>query len=231
MLGIGWSMLQPVCMTIILCVVFKNLFGQKDILNYGAFVLAGLSFWNYVMAISVHSCQSFVHSEAYIRQCPTPLSIYPLRMMLGGAFHFIIALALVLVMSWMFHGFANLEALPALLPCLLLLLVFGWSLATLMGFANVFFYDTQHIAEVFFQVLFYLTPIFYPPRVLMENHMGWVLQYNPFAVFLSLIRQPMLDGQVPDAAAYLMPLITTVVTFVLACLTVSRLKDRLIFRL
>jgi ABC-type polysaccharide/polyol phosphate export permease len=66
-LGIGWSLLQPICMTIIFCTVFYKLFGA-DPRTYAAYVLAGLAFWNYVMAVSVHSCQCFFYGEAYIRQ-------------------------------------------------------------------------------------------------------------------------------------------------------------------
>jgi lipopolysaccharide transport system permease protein len=210
--------------------VFQRLF-HENFVTYGPYVLTGLAFWNYIMAISVHSCHSFTNGEAYIRQCPTPLSIYPLRTMLGGAFHFGIALGVVLAMVWIFQGFGNLAGLPGLVPSLVLLLIFGWSLATLMGFANVFFYDTQHIAEVFFQVLFYVTPIFIRPKVLLDNGLGWLVHCNPFAVFLRLIREPILDGRIPDASVYATALFVTVLTFTAACLTVSRLKDRLVFRL
>jgi len=55
--------------------------------------------------------------------------------------------------------------LLSLIPTLLLLLVFGWSLAILFGLATVRFRDLKHISEVGFQGMFYLTPIMIPEQM------------------------------------------------------------------
>jgi ABC-type polysaccharide/polyol phosphate export permease len=228
-LGVGWSLLQPICMSVIFCVVFQQFFGV-DPAEYGAFVLAGLAFWNYVLAVSLHSCLCFFYGEAYIRQSPMPLAIYPLRSALGGAFHFLLALIVVVAASWLFHGFDNLATLPALIPAILLLLVFGWSLALLMGFATVYFQDTQHVTEVAAQVLFYATPIIYTPEALGDRF-GWILRLNPLASFLALIRDPILKCRIPDAGSYGIAGLTTLALFSFACVTLFRLQHRLIFRM
>lgn len=229
-LGIGWSLLQPVCMTVILCTVFYKIFGM-DPRTYGAYILAGLAFWNYFLAVTVHSCQCFFHGEAYIRQFPTPLAIYPLRATLGGAFHFVLALGVVIAASWLFHGFGNLLALPALVPTLLMLLVLGWSLALIMGFANVYFQDTQHLSEVVSQILFYATPIIYTSENLRSHTISQVLQANPLTTFLRLIREPILEGRVPDLSTYGTAALTTLLTFTVAAATLARYHTRLIFRM
>src|SRR5205823_3275105 len=90
-LGIGWSLLQPIAMTIILCVVFGSLFNQ-DIREFAPFLMAGLTFWSFVGAVTVGGCQCFFQGESYIRQHPAPMAIYPLRNMLGASFHFSMAL-------------------------------------------------------------------------------------------------------------------------------------------
>ena len=82
---------------------------------------------------------------------------------------------------------------------MVLLFVFGWSIAILMGIVNVLFQDTQHLLEVLLQILFYLTPIIYPPRMLQERHLGWLVGINPLAAFLDMFRQPILSGAPPRA--------------------------------
>lgn len=228
-LGIGWSLLQPLCMTLVFCAVFQHVF-EKDITVYGPQVMAGLAVWNFFLAVTVQSCMCFFQGEAYIRQFPAPLAIFPLRVTLGGAVHLLMALLVVVAASWTFTGFGNLAALPALLPGLALLLVFGWSMAMLMGLTNVFFHDTQHLAEVVCQLLFYATPIIYShddfgPR------MRWVLDLNPLASFLELIREPILRGTLPSAGAYLTATLTTAIAFAAATFALNRLHHRLIFRL
>ena len=52
------------------------------------------------------------------------------------------------------------------------------------------------------QIVFYLTPIMYPPQMLLDklakSHLEWLINLNPFAVLLELIRQPLLEGQLPS---------------------------------
>ena len=107
------------------------------------------------MTATKQGCQCFFQGEPYIRQHPAPIAIYPLRTALGETVHFLIALCVVLGLVWYLHGFGNLPVLLTLVPTLLLLFVFVWSLALIAGFANVYFQDTQHLADVGFQILFY----------------------------------------------------------------------------
>ena len=65
---------------------------------------------------------------------------------------------------WWVNGFENPLALLSLVPTFALLFVIGWSLAVCTGVGNVMFQDAQHIIEVVMQIVFYLTPIIYPPR-------------------------------------------------------------------
>ena len=117
------------------------------------------------------------------------------------------------------------------MPAILLLLVLGWSLAVLAGFANVSFQDTQHLAEVGFQLLFYMTPIIYMEEILEKNHIGWLLKYNPLVAILRLFREPILLGRAPSADTYLTCIGVVAVVFVAAVFTLARWQRRLIFYL
>src|SRR5438874_2169218 len=97
-LGMGWSLLHPICMTTILTAVFYKLFNQP-VSEYAPFVLAGLATWNYVLTVVQHGCHCFFIGESYIRQYPAPLAIYPLRTALGGTVHFLLALSVVILLS------------------------------------------------------------------------------------------------------------------------------------
>src|SRR5262249_40583041 len=228
MLGMGWSLLNPVCMTVVLCVVFHTIF-HEDIRTFAPRVLAGLAFWNFMLTASVQGCQSFLRGEQYIRQFPAPLAIYPLRTALGGVIHFLIALAVVLILSWFFLGLDNLPALACLLPNLLLLFVFAWSVAVLAAFANVYFQDTQHLTEVGFQILFYFTPIIYLNKI--ANQLWYLFRVNPLTHFLKLIRDPILLGEIPQWKHYTAAGSVTLVAFGLAALVLYRGQRRLIFQL
>jgi lipopolysaccharide transport system permease protein len=231
-LGLGWSLLQPVAMTCIICFVFQAiLVNGENIISYGAHVLAGLACWNYILTSTLHGCQCLYNGESYIRQYPAPLAIYPLRTALAATFHFAIATLLVVVVSCCIHGPGILLALPVVLASTLILFIACWSLAVLAGFANVYFQDTQHICEVGFQILFYLTPIIYPESLLKQHQMSWVADYNPVRALIDLVRKPILEGQSPAAPTWIMACLATTLLAGLASLTLARYQKRLIFSL
>jgi ABC-type polysaccharide/polyol phosphate export permease len=230
MFGLGWSLLHPIALTAILCTVFHQVF-HVAIREYAPLVLSGLACWNYILHSTLFGCQSFFQAESYIRQYPAPLAIYPLRTALGATLHFILALFVALCLAWFFRGFGSPLALLSLAPGIALLFVFAWSAAVLTAFANVYFQDTQHICEIGFQILFYLTPIMYKPEVLETNHLGWLLRLNPLVPFLDLVRQPIVAGQVASPASFVLAGVMAVVTTTAAGFTLATLQRRLVFHL
>ncbi len=229
-MGMGWSLLHPIALTIILCSVFSTIF-NADIRFYVPFLMAGLTCWNFVMSSSLQGCQCFFQGEAYIRQHPAPMAIYPLRTMLGSGFHFGLAMILVLLAAWGLRGFSNPLALLSLFPTIGLLLVLGWALATLFGLVNVRFRDTNHLGEIGFQTLFYLTPVMYTPDLLQNRHLGALLEWNPLMPFLSLLRQPILDGTFPSPMLFTSAAMIVLVVATAAGLLLRREERRLVFHL
>jgi ABC-type polysaccharide/polyol phosphate export permease len=230
-LGMGWSLLHPIAMTVTLCVVFHSLLGVK-VREYGPYLLTGLVTWNLLLTAALNGCHCFFQGETYIRQYPAPLAVYPLRTALGGVIHFLVALVVVLALSWYCQrGFANLASLWCLIPVTVLLFVFSWSLAVLTGFANVHFQDTQHLAEVGFQILFYASPIMWAFKDMAGNQYIWLLKFNPMVYILDLVRYPILAGQLPNGQTLAIATGTIFLTAAAAAITVARLQKRLIFHL
>src|SRR5438552_150950 len=96
-LGVGWSLMNPLMMTVVFCVVFGAWFHNPDWRAYGPYFLAGLTLFDFVRSSALGGCLTFFRNEAYIRQCPLPLAIYTLRTVLGAAIHFLIALSVVVL--------------------------------------------------------------------------------------------------------------------------------------
>lgn len=230
LLGIGWSLLHPICMTAVLCTVFHRIFAM-DIREFGPHLLCGLSFWGFISTSVMLGCHAFFTAESYIRQYPAPLAIYPLRVMLGAAFHLVLAMLVVLGLTWAFKGLGSPTVLLSLIPSTLLLLIVGWSLATLAGLANTHFSDTQHLSDLLLQVVFYMTPIIYPPEMVRARGMGWLLDYNPVAALLELFRAPILAGQYPTGTTIETSIVATWFLFLLAVVSLVRLQRQLVFHL
>jgi ABC-type polysaccharide/polyol phosphate export permease len=235
MLGLGWSLLQPLAMTIILCSVFAQAF-KIDAGNYAPYLLVGLATWNYILTVTLEGCACFHQAQCYIRQHPAPLAIYPLRTVLSNACHFLLALFVVLLMLVFLHFTYGTKVphpgmLLAIVPGIVLLVVFCWSLSLLAGLAHVYFPDTRHLLEVSFHILFYMTPIMYYPILLRNGNLKFLEHYNPIVFFLNLFRQPLLDGQIPDLWTIGGAGLTVAVFGLLAAWSLKRLEKRFIFHL
>src|SRR5262249_25475774 len=146
LLGLGWSLLNPLAMTVCLCLVFPAIF-KTSVKVYIPHLLAGLASWGYLSGSAIMGCHCFFQGQQYLRQYPVPLAIFPLRVALGGVLQLVITLAIVEgVAIW---GDAPVDALAllTLVPGLLLTIMLGWALAALCGVATVLFQDMEHISQ------------------------------------------------------------------------------------
>jgi lipopolysaccharide transport system permease protein len=228
-LGMGWSLLNPVVMTTILCTVVSTI-AKQDPVEYAPFLFAGLTFWNYVLGVTQQGCHCFRLGESYIRQFPAPMAIYPLRTVLGCATHYCLALLLVIALVTLTRGVWPLP-LIGLLPALVLLLIMGWSVAVLVGLLNVRFRDTSHIMDLVLQVTFYATPVIYKPEMLAGSRLGMLLYVNPIMPFLQMVREPLLNGRLPGPGVYASA-VGIVIVFAGSAIAALRFQERrLIFHL
>jgi lipopolysaccharide transport system permease protein len=231
-LGLGWSLLHPLAMTFVIVVFFRHVFASgTDPRVFPVYVLAGLACWNYIVFVTTQGCRCFHQSESYIRQYPAPIVIYPLRTALGALIHFLIALVVVIGLSWYLNGYSNWMALPSLIPAVFLLFLLGWAMAVLSAFANVYFRDTQHLCEVGFQILFYATPIVWVEGMFDGGRLGIVMRFHPLVPFLNLLREPILKGHSATEKAFLLATLIVLGVGGVAMIVLARLQKVVIFRL
>jgi lipopolysaccharide transport system permease protein len=229
-LGVGWALMNPILMTAVLCVVFHKLFHQS-LREHAPFVLAGIGIWNFLTTSILEGCLCIYMGEKFIRSYPLPMAVYPLRTALGTAFHFLIILCLTFSVTLVLKGYANPLALLAVVPGLVLFFVFSWSLAVLFGFANVYLPDTHQITQVLLQVLFYLTPVFYPPDLIRNELFQTVIRYNPLGAFVNIIRDPLVYSRLPSIENMLYAGLFAVLTTCWAVHTLATQEKKVIFYL
>ena len=229
-LGVGWSLLNPIAMTTLLCVMFSGYF-KTDPWLYAPYLLIGLAIWNYLTACTLTGCQALRFAEGYIRQAPLPMAIYPLRTTLAAGFHFAMAGAVAVTLVASLHGLSWTLMSLCVLPALVMLFVLGWAIGTIGAFHGVRFSDAPHLLEVALQFVFLVTPIVYPAAVLHDRGRAWLLDANPIFHLLELFRRPLIDQAPPTVANVLVVGAVTSLLAGIAILTVRFQERRLIFSL
>jgi len=230
-LGIGWSLLQPLAYTTVMCLVFYQIF-EMDLREYAPYVFTGVAIWGFIANSVLEGCHSILAGEKYIRSYPAPLAMYSLRTTLSVALHFLILLTFTILLSWVVQGFQNLPALPVLVPILILLFLFSWAVTTIFGIINVYFPDMHHLAGILLQLVYYLTPVFYPKEMFTRRGaLVTILTYNPLGYIVELVREPVLYGHVPPLTDFLIALQTIAMLGILAIALLVANERKIIFSL
>ncbi len=229
-LGVGWTMLHPIAMTTVLCTCFHVIF-KIPLAEYVPFLMTGMAFWGFFSASVTEGCQSFYQAQGFIKAERVPLALFPLRTILGAMIHLSVTLGISILSVALFKGFTDLLPMISLIPTYLLLLIFGWSLSLLMAFVAAHFPDILHLSSVGLQMLYYLTPVMYPPSIVASRGLGDILRRNPLGYFLDLLRDPIVNNVFPSAFAYATAAAFTVGMLALALFVLRACERRLIFAL
>lgn len=229
-IGLGWCLLHPLAMALILTGVFHSVF-KADIASFLPFLLVGLAFWNYLSTSVIQGCNCFSHAHPFLRQYPTPLALFPMRTALANSVHLLATLATAIVVTGLLVRPPSPIGFLSLVPAVGLTLALGWSLSGLVGMANVRVQDVEHMSQIGLQIGFYVTPVLYPSRILGDHPLAWVLAYNPLVSFLALFREPILNGHPASAADFFRAAFTAAVMVLLASAVLYRVRKTLIFYL
>lgn len=226
-LGLGWSLLSPLAMTAVLCMVFQAMF-SINLREYAPFVLSGVAIWTFISGIVNEGCTSMVGAEKYLRAFPAPLPVFGLRTLISVSFHFLLILTIAIVLTSILNGEVYLMMPVWLIPGLILLFLFGWALIVTIGVLNVLFPDVQHLSTVGLQMLFYMTPIFYKPESINSSFVRTVMALNPLGYLVEIVRTPVLTGQPPSLMAYGASALAAGVMLCIASAICIRLDRRLV---
>jgi len=229
-LGIGWSLIRPVAMSVVFCGIFCRLMNLQ-VREYAPFVMTGMCIWQFLTEACMLGCSSFMQGAAYIKQRPLPLVLFPLRTVLGCAIHGGISLVLALAVSVACNGWVDPFALIALLPTLVLVFFIALFMATLFGIIHVHFPDTRHLLEISFQIIFYLTPIMYYPAFLIQRNTRaiWLVEFNPFSHVLEIVRQPIWKGEIASLTSYAWSLGWCMIAGAIAVWCLKKMERTLVF--
>lgn len=203
-LGVVWSFVTPLLMLIIYTFVFSVIFKARWGNNLSDSSQSGfaLTLFTGLIAFNVFSeCLNrapglIISNPNYVKKVVFPLEILPVSVLGSALINSLFSLVILLAANLIFHGVVpwTIIFLPLMyLPLALLCLGLGWFLASL----GVFVRDVGQLIGVVVQVLFFMTPIFYPIEALPER-LRFVLYLNPLTFIISHFRRVILWGQMPD---------------------------------
>ena len=207
-LGVLWSVLNPLLMMCVLAAVFTNVLKFGDVENFPMYLILGNVLFALMADSTSGAMTSILESAPLIKKIRVAKMIFPLEKVLFQLVNFAISLIAVIVVMVFFRiaPTVNLLALPLL---------------------AVFFRDVCHLWGVVITAWTYATPLFYPVT-LLPDWMQAAEAYNPMYHYVVYFRDIAMYGQWPGIKENLVCLAMALITFAIGFLVFKRTEKKFI---
>lgn len=207
LLGVFWSLLNPLLMlslyTFLFSVVFQARWGlqaEEGKLDFALTLFAGLIVFN-LFSETINAAPGLVLANAnYVKRVVFPLETLPLARFLSGLVQAGFSLAILVIAQFIYRGQFpwTLVFLPVvLLPAAAVTLGLAYFLASL----GVFVRDIGNLVGLATTALMFLSPVMYPLSRLPAE-MQPVLALNPLAPIVDNFRRVTIECQAPDWSSW-----------------------------
>jgi ABC-type polysaccharide/polyol phosphate export permease len=232
LLGVLWSLLNPLLLLGVYLVVFGLLFPNTKTVHYPIYLLGGLVCWLFFSVSLQSAARSMIDSGELIKKVRFPRQLVAFSMVATQAVTFAVMLVILVVLSLVFVPEARSHVWAAVpLAAVFVALVAG--LALLVACVNVLLRDVEHILTAALLPWFFLTPILWrvgslPARAQRHHALLDVLRWgNPIAPPIFAIRDALWSGHLPRAADVVYLLVEAALALALAAFVFRRVDDRI----
>lgn len=251
-MGFFWSVIFPLLNLFVYMVVFTLVLKGRwrlDMPNQESAVLmlAGIIVWQAFAETISRSTNTLVENQNLIQKVVFPSEVLPTYLASSALINMLIGILITLAAVGWFawvdppgavetpEGYVSTVRHKAMgfslslisLPLLVILqalftLGFGYLLSTL----NLFLRDVYHLIGVALTVWMFMTPIFYPPSLVVDAKLTWVLQINPMYWLIDSYRDVLVYGLWPKPQVLAYFAAVSVALFSLGSLFFMRQKPR-----
>ncbi len=189
--GLLWVILNPIITFSVQAFVFKQIL-KIDMDNYLLFLVSGLLPWIFITSSILMTVGSFVHRSEILKSFNINPFVFIISQVIDNLFNFIISFILIFFVI-IFIQPNNI--IPEMLYFFLntFILIWGTSaICLLLTTMNVFFRDLTFILNFLFSVIYFITPIFYPPELIPTDY-KWLLKVNILYYFIEPFRLSFID--------------------------------------
>ena len=194
-LGVFWSLLNPLLTMLVMTFVFSYLF-RRQIEYFPVYLLSGQIVFGFFNESTTQAMSTVIRNEGIIKKIYVPKYIFPLARVLSSlvnlAFSFLAFLLVFIITRAPFNMTMLLLPIPIIYT-----FIFSLGVAMLMSSLAVFFRDLTYLYGVLVLLLMYLTPIFYPIEIIPAKFIP-IMGFNPLYHFVDYFRDLAMHGTVPD---------------------------------
>ena len=206
-LGVIWSVLNPLLMMIIMSFVFSYFLRGSNVENYPLYLIVGNITFSLMSEATNGGLRSIIDAAPLLKKVKVDRWVFPVQKVFSAIMNFGFSLIAVVIVMLFFRVVPTWHVVW-MVPALALLTVFCVGISLLIGAAAVFFRDMIHLWSVAITAWNYLTPVFWDLSLLTNagapQLVVWVVKANPMYNFIDMMRCAIVYQTSPEPIVVLL---------------------------
>jgi ABC-type polysaccharide/polyol phosphate export permease len=227
-LGIAWTMLNPLGTMVVLTIAFSHIFNSAE--NYPAYVLSGLMGWNFFSQASTASMVNLVWGGGLLKRIYIPRTAFAISAIGTGIVNLVLTLIPLFVVMIFIEVPVRLTVLFLPVPVLFMSL-FTLGVGLLISTFAVYFPDIAEMYKILLTAWMYLTPVIYPEHILSPTTQKIISTFNPMYGLIKLLRIPLYEGRMPTWGEVIFPGVISLVVFIVGWFVFVNRADEFAYKI
>ena len=227
-LGVLWTLLNPLCMMIILSIVFSSLF-KFDVENFPLYVLSGQVIFNFFNDSTTSSMSAIISSASLIKKVYVPKYLFVLSRVMSSFINLMASFTALLLVMVATRAELHWTVFLSVIP-LAMVVLFSFGVGMFLAAITVRFRDVIHLYSVFTTGLLYLTPVIYPMAALPDV-VKTIVMINPLTNYLLMFRDVMFNNTLPSVFSVLLGIAEAALALALGLYVFYKNQDEFILNL
>jgi len=194
-LGIAWTMLQPLGMMLVMTVVFSNLFHSIE--GYPSYLLSGLIAWTFFSQTTTAAIYQIVWGGQLLHRIYLPRTSFAVSAIGTGVINLIFSLV-PLIFIMLITGRPIRWSIIFIPIAIIQLAAFALGVGLILSTLAIYFPDVSEMYQIILIAWMYLTPIIYPESILPAAYRFWITNLNPMYHMIRIFRILLYEGALPS---------------------------------
>lgn len=212
-LGLIWLFVNLIFTFTATAFIWSTLF-KLNFLNFLIYIGCGFSVWALITSITIGGSTSILTAISMFLNSTTKLIIAPARITMNAIYIYLISMAIPFVVAIATRSTSLLNVLSSILGSFLVIICL-FHLSVILAYLGIKYKDLTQALTVLFQFAWVVTPIIYKTSMLTEHHLGTLLDLNPLAWFVAVIRDPLLTKNFDLSIKLVYILVLVLINFVI----------------
>jgi len=227
-LGILWTLLDPLFTMLVMAFVFSALF-ENALPRFSLFLLTGIVIWNFITQSSTQAIAELMYGGSLMNQVYMPRSVYAIAAIGTGLAN--LGFAMIPLVLLIFITRAPISWALLFLPVSVFIVsIFTLGFGLIMSAFSVFFADVLNIHRILMQLLMWLSGIFYSLEFMPERIQA-VVGLVPTYYMVDIFRAPIYAGELPSPFSILYASGVAIVVFIAGLWIFMRVSDAIAYRI